>query len=53
MSNSKVEVSTTSKVITTIATAIVIGFVSLVIYGWITDCPNTATYVYCGAPWNR
>lgn len=44
---------TFNKVVNTIGATVVSGLVILIIYGLLTDCPNTATYVYCGMPWSR
>ena len=45
--------STFDKVVNTIGATIVAGFITMIIYGLLTDCPDTAIYVYCGMPWSR
>lgn len=41
--------STLKKIAGVAGAVLVVGFVSLIIYGLVTGCPDVAVYVYCPA----
>lgn len=44
----KNKVSATKKLLTIVSVVVVFAFIAFVTYGVLTDCPDTAGYVYCG-----